>query len=133
MIDTGASITAVDRNALNQLGYPPYSAINLATAGDMVTTPMYLVRLVLFSNVPDARVRIVLDNVPVAAVDLSAQQYRALIGRDMLRNVLLIYDGAMGQITVTYWVDLMRLVPCFTVAWTGVWFWVVRFHGLMGG
>ncbi|WP_460173369.1 aspartyl protease family protein [Vulcanisaeta sp. JCM 14467] len=102
LIDTGASITAVDRNALNRLGYPPYGAINLATAGGMVATPMYLVGLVLFSNVPDARVRIVLDNVPIAAVDLSAQQYRALIGRDIPRNVLLIYDGAMGQITVTY-------------------------------
>ena len=119
LIDSGVSVTAVDGNVLDRLGYPPYGAINLATAGGMVTTPMYLVRLVLFSNVPGVRVRIVLDNVPVAAVDLSARQYRVLVCRDILRSVLLIYDGTMSQITVTYWVDLMRLVPCFTVAWTG--------------
>ena len=51
LIDAGASITAVDRNALSQLGYPLYGTISLATAGGMATTPMYLVKLILFSNV----------------------------------------------------------------------------------
>ncbi len=102
LIDTGASITSIDKNVLNQLGYPPYGTVNLATASGQVTVPLYLVRLILFSNVPDVRARIVLDNVTVAAVDLSAQQYKALIGRDILRNILLIYDGVAGQITITY-------------------------------
>ncbi|ADN50058.1 retroviral-like aspartic protease family protein [Vulcanisaeta distributa] len=102
LIDTGASITSIDKNVLNQLGYPPYGTVNSATASGQVTVPLYLVRLILFSNVPDVRARIVLDNVTVAAVDLSAQQYRALIGHDILRNILLIYDGVAGQITITY-------------------------------
>ena len=72
MIDSGVLVTAVDGNVLNRFGCPPYGVISLATAGGMVAMPMYLVGLVLFLNVPGARVRIVLDNVPVAAVDLSA-------------------------------------------------------------
>ncbi|ABW00953.1 aspartyl protease family protein [Caldivirga maquilingensis] len=102
LIDTGALITAIDRSVLNQLGYPPYGTINLATAGGTVAVPIYLVKLVLFSNVPDPRARIILDNMTIASVDLSTQQYKALIGRDILRNVILIYDGVTGQITVTY-------------------------------
>ncbi|MGC8544281.1 MAG: aspartyl protease family protein [Vulcanisaeta sp.] len=102
LIDTGASITAVDKGVLNKLGYPPYGTINLTTAGGTAAVPMYLVKLTLFSNVPSVIARIVLDNISVAAVDLATQQYKALIGRDVLRNILLIYDGAAGQITVTY-------------------------------
>ncbi len=71
---------------MNKLGYPLYGAINLTTAGGTVAIPMCLVKLTLFSNVTNIGARIVLDNISVAAVDPATQQYKALIGRDILRN-----------------------------------------------
>jgi hypothetical protein len=44
----------------------------------------------------------VLLTVPVISTALAAQGIQALIGRDVLQNCLLIYDGAAGNLTLAF-------------------------------
>ncbi len=106
LIDTGASATGVDEEILKNLGCPPIGVANLSTPSGTTTTGIYMVRLVIPSrddpefppNIP----LIVIDNVRVIAVKLSNQPYKVLLGRDVLSNMVLVYNGPHALITLAY-------------------------------
>ena len=43
-----------------------------------------------------------MENRPVVGVDLTGQNYIALIGRDILRDMILIYDGPGATVTFAF-------------------------------
>jgi hypothetical protein len=46
--------------------------------------------------------QLTMGNVAVAESELMVQGIQALIGRDVLKNCLLVYDGALGVFTLSF-------------------------------
>ena len=104
LVDTGASCTCVDPAVL--------TALNLSATGSVaVHTPstgpalhyseQYDVSLVI----PGAGIHhlpLTIDAVPVIAADLAVQGIHALIGRDVLKDCIVIYNGAAGDFTLAF-------------------------------
>jgi hypothetical protein len=103
LLDIGASDTAIDAQALAQLGLMPTGLAPVRTPSTG-TQALYLntfeVSLALLH--PDPNAHLILDAIAVLETDLAAQGLGALIGRDVLARCLLIYDGAAGHFTLAY-------------------------------
>ena len=106
LIDTGASVTGVDLDYLKKLGYPPIGVAELATPSGVTKTQVYMVRIVMPSRAaagfPQNVPRIIIDNVRVIGVRLGTQKYKALLGRDILSRLILVYNGPQALITLGY-------------------------------
>ena len=103
LIDTGASHTFVDPSVITPLGLTPTggSSVNSATTG---ATPancdQYDVCLVISSTISSPLIRGVM---PVGTLPLLASVgLHALIGRDVLGECLLVYDGRGGSFSLAY-------------------------------
>jgi hypothetical protein len=95
LIDTGASHSAVRAGILAPLGLHPVGVITIATpSSHNVQCPLYSVRLTL----PQGGF---LDTT-VSEVPLQGQNIDALMGRDVLRFGILIYQGTIGQFTLSF-------------------------------
>lgn len=92
LVDTGAGVTCIDINAATQLKVPIIDYANLSSATHANTTqPVYPVQL----QIPGSPIGI---NAPRAiGVPLASQGIIALIGRDVLKDSILIYNGSAGQ------------------------------------
>jgi hypothetical protein len=104
LIDTGASCTCVDTTVLNQLALTPTGTTLVhtpTTGGTPQQVNQYDVGLLIPAAVTGHAplVQIVL---PVTAHALAVQGIQALIGRDVLSQCLLAYNGAMGIFTLGY-------------------------------
>ena len=104
LIDTGASISGVDQTVLGQLGVNPVGIIDVGTANGVVQQALYPARFIF----PGAPV-LSFNFDAVIGVNLSGQTPRgsaasliALIGRDILEEVLMIYDGLSGSVILSY-------------------------------
>jgi hypothetical protein len=104
LIDTGASCTCVDPSVLQRLGIPPTgsSSVNSATTGDYpATADQYDVSLLI----PGSQGSPSLVYHAIAVLEsklLDAHGFHALIGRDILANCLLTYDGKSGLFIIAY-------------------------------
>ena len=95
LIDTGASITAVDEEVVASLGIQPIGQMKLSTPSQSRPAWLYAVRLTcsqIAAPVPD-----VLD---IVGCTLQPQGFIALLGRNFLRKVVLVYDGPAGSFTL---------------------------------
>jgi len=93
LVDTGASCSCVDPDALNQLGLQPTGKTQIRTpstgdavhAADLYDVSIYLVH---------SEERYVLPRtVQVVASVTEGQRHDVLLGRDILSQCLLVYDG----------------------------------------
>lgn len=98
MIDTGASITAIDVSVLTALGVNPVGTASVGTAGGRRQQSTYPARLTFpGTGFPG------FEHAGVLGCDLSGQfvagnkRVIALIGRDILRRFVLIYNGTGGM------------------------------------
>ena len=97
LFDTGASRTCVDEAVLRNLGLQPVERISMATPSGLGEASIYTCALYFPGYpLPD------LDPSFVAGVQLQGQDYIALIGRDILRNMILIYDGPGARVTFAF-------------------------------
>jgi hypothetical protein len=105
IIDTGATLTCVHEPVLQQLGLNPTGVVHSGTASGPVQLSQYPARLVS----PDQGWTF---DVIATGVDLTGQQVPinppqppspliALIGRDLLRNCVLIWNGPGGFWTLS--------------------------------
>nr|DAO20662.1 MAG TPA: DNA damage inducible protein-like protein [Caudoviricetes sp.] len=87
LIDTGAKTCAIDRSVVAELGVIPYKSTAVKTPLFTMETEVYQ----LIYKIPGKD-----EYFPVVAVaaDLSADDCKALIGRDFLQYCRLTYDGA---------------------------------------
>lgn len=103
LVDTGASGTCVDPSVVASLGLTPTGQTPMSTPSTG-TTPhiadQYDVSLIIpCQNKPP----LVQQTVGVACVQLLAPQgFHALIGRDLLRQCVLTYDGTRGFFIIAY-------------------------------
>jgi hypothetical protein len=96
LIDTGATLSAVGSPVLAQLGLNPVGTANVGTAGGQVPQNLYPTRMTL------TRLNLSLDYNAVLGVDLTGQSIIALLGRDFLQSVVLIYDGPAAEFTLAF-------------------------------
>ncbi len=97
LIDTGASISAVDEPILRTLGLNPTGTIQVVTPGGQVQQAQYDCEI-SFPGTP-------IPTLPFNSVtgsQLSGLGYSALIGRDILRYFQLVYNGAEGFWTLAF-------------------------------
>jgi len=104
LVDTGASHTCMDPSVFQALGLQPTGSISMhtpSTAGVPLSANTYDVGILIPSapgSLPFLR-----PNMQVSATDLLASQgFHALIGRDILSECLMSYNGSMQMLTIAY-------------------------------
>lgn len=95
LIDTGAGSTCIDEQAAKKLGLPVINVVNMASASHGSHN----------ANVYPAKLQMTGLSVGINATNaigapLEAQRLIALIGRDVLANFILIYNGSQGEFTL---------------------------------
>jgi hypothetical protein len=101
LVDTGATMTCVHEPILMDLGLNPVSTVTSGTAAGPTQQSVYMARItfpILGWTV----------DLPVAGVDLSSQQIAtappqpliALLGRNLLQNCVLVWNGPAGIWTI---------------------------------
>lgn len=97
LIDTGASITAVDQQVLGGLGLTPTGVTQVATPGGVVQQPLYACNI----SFPGTPIPTLPFNVVIGS-SLAALGFVALIGRDVLRHFQIVYNGIEGIWTLAF-------------------------------
>ena len=97
LIDTGASVSAVDISILRGLGLNPVGTIPVTTPAGVETQGIYVVRLAFPGTPIEPQ-----DPRPVIGSQLFDFGHVALLCRDLLQGALLIYDGVHGYWTIAF-------------------------------
>lgn len=92
LVDTGASMTSIDGGVAEALGLPAVSAAKVQTASGLALQAVYSAALTIATSPPQD-----LDPIPVLGAALASQGLIALIGRDLLARMTLIYVGPEGH------------------------------------
>ena len=104
IIDTGASSTCIDPSVVKELKLESKGDIEMLTpsTGDTpVMLDQYDVSLAIFAAPQDPPFYV--DNLPVVeSQSLLPQGFQVLIGRDILSQCLLTYDGFQGQYSLAF-------------------------------
>lgn len=95
LLDTGAVITTVDFRVLEQLKAEPIREASMGSSRGIQKHRVYRVCLGFTST--DFGL---IGPLEVMDGDIAYQRIVALIGRDVLKDFLLIYNGPMGQVTL---------------------------------
>ena len=94
LIDTGASSTCVDEQAAKDLGLPVIDVANMQSASHEKhfcnVYPVQIITPIVTLNAPRAM-----------GAALASQGLLVLIGRDVLQNCNLFYNGPAGQFTLS--------------------------------
>lgn|SRR5574337_2095263 len=105
LLDTGASASCLDPSVLGQLGLTTPTGSTLVhtptTGSTPVSADVFDIGLLIPGAEP-SHVPLVLPTVPVTRHDFSAQGFLALIGRDILCQCVLVYNGSMGFFTLAF-------------------------------
>lgn len=94
LVDTGASITAINVATAQRLGLPVTGSIQIGGATGVAEQPMYAA---LF-RIPDPFVE--WDPMTVAGANLSGTPFEILVGRNVLCSMTLSYDGKSGRFSL---------------------------------
>lgn len=105
LIDTGASCTSVDPTVLDQLQLTPTGSVHVLTpsTGDNPHITYQYDLAIVIPGAARSDAPLHFPVVPVIAADLlQAQGFHALIGRDILRHCVLIYNGKDPYFSLAY-------------------------------
>ena len=95
LIDTGAGATCIDEAVAQQLRLPVVDVVQLASASHAATQQnVYPVRIELVGF------PLTVDAPRAIGAALGAQGLLALLGRDLLHQCTLFYNGPSGQLTL---------------------------------
>jgi predicted aspartyl protease len=105
LVDTGASATCLDPSVLKTLNLTPTGSATVetpSTEGTPVIADQYDVSIVVPPAKPN-QFPLIRNTLPVISVKLlSSFGYHALIGRDILGECVLFYNGDNGWFTLAY-------------------------------
>lgn len=101
LLDTGASSSALDSNLVRSLGLEPRGIIKIHTPS---TGSQYEVRNQFDACfvVGEGHPKPLVLTLPVLACDLASEGFLALIGRDILDQCFLMYDGPSSIFTLFF-------------------------------
>ena len=102
LIDTGATLSAVDATVVQQLGVQPVGLANVGTAGGQQQQATYPARFTFpGTGLPNIDFGQLLGaNLTGQIVAAHQQPLIALLGRDILQQFILIYNGPVGMFTL---------------------------------
>ncbi|HEX4146210.1 MAG TPA: hypothetical protein VHY91_22100 [Pirellulales bacterium] len=102
LLDTGASGTCVDPSILTSLALTPTGSTNVVTPSSAVPHQcgMFDVSLIIFMN--NQQLHLASLTIPVMGLPLVHQGFAAIIGRDVLAQGMLVYNGKQGQLTLSF-------------------------------
>jgi hypothetical protein len=96
LVDTGASCCCVEEALLHTLQLQPINQTSVSSPNGNRIQNVYFARLT-FPGSPIPPLEI-----PVVGVQMNQGSTISLIGRDLLRHCVLIYNGPMGSYTLSY-------------------------------
>ena len=96
LIDTGASITAVDPAITTALNLIPTGQTTIHTPSTAAEQPHPCATYDVHLTLSHPALSFYINALPVIQSNLHHQGIQALIGRDVLANCLLFYDGRAG-------------------------------------
>lgn len=96
LIDTGCSITSIDDATISSLGVNPVGVRPVGTASGGHDANLYPAHV----KFPDTKIEI--DYNSVLSAKLVGQGIIALIGRDILSECVLVYNGTTGMYTFAH-------------------------------
>jgi hypothetical protein len=102
LVDSGASVTAIDYRIIQQLGLPASGMAEIATpstGGEGHLCPQYEV---MFSITNTKGSWFHVYTLQVIEIDIAGQGIMGLIGRDILSLTNFIYNGEAGIFTLAY-------------------------------
>ena len=100
LIDTGATGSCVDEAVAKQLQLPIVNVVKMASASHAATDRnVYPLTFDILGLGPSGKITV--SSPRVVGAELGVQGLVLLIGRDLLANVCLIYNGPAGQFTFT--------------------------------
>lgn len=103
LVDTGASCTCVDDALIAALGLQPTGRVQISTpstAGKPHFCDQFDISIFLPSSV--VNVGHLIPAIPVVSTHLRSQGIDGLIGRDVLKDCTLIYNGTADLFTIAY-------------------------------
>lgn len=103
LIDTGASCTCVDPALLAGLGIQPTGRVAIgtpSTAGVPHMCDQYDISIII-PGAPNGGAHVI-GAIPVVETHLQSQGIDGLIGRDVLKDCTLIYNGTGGHFAIAY-------------------------------
>ena len=101
LIDTGASCTCIDPSVIKKLNIPPTGSVGISTpstGSNTHTCNQYDVSI----NLLHPELVYTINILPIVESHLSSQGIDALIGRDVLANCLLVYNGQIEAYTLAF-------------------------------
>ena len=101
LIDTGASLTAIDPGVLQALSLTPTGTVGVVTP-TTGTTPQQLNQYDVQIIILHPALTYSFHVLPVIESVLGCQGFDVLIGRDMLAECLFVYDGRSGLFTLAF-------------------------------
>jgi hypothetical protein len=102
LIDTGASITAVDPAITTALGLTPTGQTTIHTPSTAAEIPHTCNTYDIHLTLSHPALSFYISALPVIQSNLHHQGIQALIGRDVLSNCLLVYDGRAGTCVLAF-------------------------------
>jgi hypothetical protein len=100
LIDTGASTSMVDANVVKALGVQPVGYVWVYTASGRVQCPTYPLQLRILD--PPRSPLLVEELASITSGPLQQMKLLCLVGRDILRRGIFIYNGAHGSVCLTF-------------------------------
>jgi hypothetical protein len=97
LIDTGANICGIDEAALQQLGIPPFGYMPIHTPAGLSNQNTYPASL-SFPGTPIPNITFT----DFLGSSLSAQGILVLIGRNVLKDFVLVYNGPGGHVALAF-------------------------------
>ena len=96
LVDTGASCCAVEESLLAQLGLQPVRPVNVSSPNGSRLQNLYFAKLIFpGSPIPPLELEVI-------GVQMGQGRMLALIGRDFLRQCLLVYNGPAGNCSLAF-------------------------------
>lgn len=95
MVDTGASISTVTDAVATAAGLQQVGSVPIGGVGGMSTRPIYSA----YFGLPDYQISV--DPIEIAGVSLPVGQFDVLLGRDVLKALMLTYTGPHGLFALT--------------------------------
>ncbi len=96
LVDTGASCCCVEESHLISLGLQPIDQTEVHSPNGNRTQNIYLARLTFPGTLMPTL------EMPVVGIQMNQGNTISLIGRDVLRYCVLIYNGPMGCCTIAF-------------------------------